>query len=145
MIDYTIAQHWSVVVRAIAMTESNESETGLGDGGQAYGLLQQHPAFFIHYYKDVGLHDTWTDAYIKACAAYLSYAVPRLTLAGAIQAYNLGVAAYKNGNRNLPYWDRFVQNYNKIGGSVDEAPIGGAVRRTFGRVLRRYWDVAPIS
>jgi hypothetical protein len=122
MIDYTSAGIWAQVVRALAMTETNEVETLDGDGGQAHGLLQQHPSFFSQWYKQASTTDTWTRAYIKACAAYLTWAVPMFGLSGAIQAYNLGAEAYSRGERNPEYLKRFEDNYSKLGFLPNDIP-----------------------
>jgi hypothetical protein len=49
-IDYSVAGRWADVVHALALGESNENPAAVGDGGRAFGILQQHPAFFKEYY-----------------------------------------------------------------------------------------------
>lgn len=136
---YAKAGKWWKVVRALAMTESNENSTAVGDGGQAFGILQQHPAFFVNWYTPTTTSDQWVTAQIIAAAAFLDYAVGRFGLEGAIQAYNTGCAAYKSGVRNENYLTRWMQNYAKLGGSLGPgAPVGALTWRAVGLVARRF-------
>jgi hypothetical protein len=120
-IDYSVAGCLSNVVRALAIIESGEDEQAIGDGGQAYGILQYHPATLVHWYALGGMsvRDTWTTASIKACTAFLRYfdflnaVLAQQNL--IIQAHNLGVAGvFTLGRRNLEYLGRWQQAYLAI-------------------------------
>lgn len=115
--NYIAAQPHGLIVHALAIIESAEQELQVGDNGHALGLLQQHPDFFAQWYKPVE-GDTWTNAYIRAAGKYLSYAIPRVGLQGAIEAYNLGWTSYRRGYRNLPYYNKWFEVYVKLGGTT---------------------------
>src|SRR5215469_2293966 len=121
MIDYSPAGLYSNEVRAFAIIESGENPQAVGDGGQAYGLLQYHPATLAHWYAraQMSVSDTWEAASIKACAAFLNY----FSFATAspeqqdlvIQSHNLGVAGvFADGRRNPVYLARWHQAYAAI-------------------------------
>ena len=125
-IDYSPAAELAQVVRAFAIIESNENERAVGDGGMAYGLLQMHPATFKRYYGAQmrfapNVRDTWTQAQIKACAAFLlahqwgRESTPQRDL--IVQAWNLGESAvFIDGRRNEEYLSRWLAAYQKITG-----------------------------
>lgn len=115
-IDYSPAGGWALHVRALAIIESNEDVGQLGDGGQAFCLLQQHPAFFVQWYSPFAdVADTIWAAQIKAAAAFLAHYVPTIGIDLTIQAYNLGVAAVmERGKRNQDYLDRWTAARNKL-------------------------------
>jgi hypothetical protein len=124
MIDYSPAHELADVVRAFAIIESDETEHKIGDGGQAYGLLQMHPAMFKRYYGaqmrfSPDVKDTWTTAQIKACAAFLSAhgwghaSQPDRDL--VVQAWNLGESAvFIHGHRNPEYLDRWLEAWKRV-------------------------------
>ena len=124
MIDYTAAHDLTDEVRAFAMIESAENPHQVGDSGQAYGLLQMHPATFKRYYGAQmrfapHVADTWTEAFIKACAAFLSahswHNASREERDKIVQAWNLGEAAvFIEGRQNPEYLARWLDAYEKI-------------------------------
>ena len=122
-INYSIAGEYADEVRAFAIIESNEDEYRIGDGGQAFGLLQMHPATFKRFYIAVlrfppATDDTWTTAFIKACATFLR---THLWLNAdqderdlIVQAWNLGEqAVFVEGKRNPEYLARWLAAYEK--------------------------------
>lgn len=118
MIDYSIAANWADVVHAIAIIESNENPAQTGDGGRAFGVMQQHPAFFQEYYgrcKDfpASVTDTWVEAQIKAAASFFEL-WEHLGLDLCVMAYNLGINAVMNGARNPGYLARFSDALNRV-------------------------------
>jgi hypothetical protein len=116
MIDYSMAGLWATHVRALAIIESAEDIGRFGDGCQAANILQQHPAFFMQWYRDVRMDDTWHGAQIKAAAAFLQHYVDKLGLDLTIQAYNLGVEAVEQGKRNVDYLARWSDAFQRIRG-----------------------------
>lgn len=115
-IDYSSAGPWTEHVRALAVIESGEDIGKIGDGGRAFGLLQQHPAFFVEWYKKPDVTDTWWNAQIKAAAAFLGYFYLSMGLDQTIQAYNLGVTAVQSGERNPEYLRKWSDAYQRIRG-----------------------------
>lgn len=115
-INYSSAGPWAEHVRALAVIESGEDVGRIGDGGRAFGLLQQHPAFVMQWYRSVDVTDTWWNAQIKAAAAFLAHYVNAIGLDLTIQAYNRGVAAIENGERNADYLARWTDAYQRIRG-----------------------------
>jgi hypothetical protein len=118
-VDYSVAGEYADHVHALAVIESGESLDLFGDGGQAFGILQQHPSYFIQFYRETGpfaaeTDDTWWTAQIKAAARFLNTWEPEFGMDGAIMAYNLGVEAYKQGKRNEAYLSRWSDAYQKI-------------------------------
>jgi hypothetical protein len=124
---YELAGPYADIVHALGITETNEKTCPTcgqfipGDGGQARGLLQIHPARF----KDVygcsagflpDLTDTWIQADIKACAAYLDkWAQVALDL--RIQGWRLGIqGVLGEGQRDPKYLQRFNDALNKVKG-----------------------------
>jgi hypothetical protein len=122
MIDYRAAAYYADHVRAFAIIESTEDETATGDGGRALGLLQMHPATFMRYYRPVAsTTDTWTQAFIKACASYLSLHAFRAATPDQqdliVQAWKLGEGAvFSLGERDPAYVSRWKAAYQKITG-----------------------------
>jgi hypothetical protein len=126
MIDYSSALELKDAVRAFAIIESGENERCIGDDGMAYGVLQMHPATFKRYYGcqtrfAAGLHDTWTEAQIKSCAAFLtahkwgSASSSQRDL--IVQAWNIGEAGvFIEGRRNPQYLQRWLEAYAKVTG-----------------------------
>ena len=77
-IDYSGAGSYALHVQALAQIESGEDVGQIGDGGRAFGILQQHPSFFLQWCRDVSVADTWWQAQINAAAAFLEHYVPIL-------------------------------------------------------------------
>ena len=123
MIDYSIAGHWADAVHAIAIIESGETPTPIGDGGRAFGLLQTHPALFAEYYGRLphlfspSPSDTWPEAEIKCCATFFEVNTAAGMLFDLIvQAWNEGVQAILDGQRNETYLARFTTAYQRVRG-----------------------------
>ena len=126
VIDYSPALEFAEPVRAFAIVESNESETKIGDGGQSFGILQMHPATFKRYYGcqsrfAANLSDTWTQAQIRSCAAFLqahSWTTSSQSIRNLIvQAWNLGEAGvFIDGRRNPEYLARWLAAYAQLTG-----------------------------
>lgn len=109
------------IVHALAIVESNEDPNATGDGGQARGLLQIHPSRFRDVYGCsaaflADLTDTWIQADIRACAAYLDkWAQVPLDL--RVQGWRLGInGVLGNGQRDPAYLQRFNDALNKVKG-----------------------------
>jgi len=120
MIDYSPAQNYADIVRALAIVESQEQPNAVGDNGQARGLLQIHPAQFRQYYGAsatflADIHDTWIEADIKCCAAYLDK-WDNISLDLRIMGWNLGINAVVEGKRNPEYLAKFDAAYNQVKG-----------------------------
>lgn len=118
--NYQLAGRYADFVRALAIVETGEKPTMTGDGGRAFGILQQHPAMFSEYYRPAGefkasVSDTWIDAEIKAAACFWSM-WEHMGVDWAVTAYNQGPTAVKNGVRAPEYLARFTAALNKIRG-----------------------------
>ena len=114
MSDYSLAGPWADHVHALAIIESNETSNLVGDGGRAFGILQQHPAFISQWYRNIDVSDTWDRAQIKAAASFLQHQVNAIGLDAAITAYNVGRAAYDGGVRNEAYLARWGEAFQKV-------------------------------
>lgn len=120
--NYALADRYANYVHALAITETNECPTMTGDGGRAFGILQQHPAFFAEYYRPIGefkaeVSDTWIDAEIKACACFWSMWEHR-GVDLVVQAYNQGITAVMvDGVRAPEYLAKFTEALNKVRGT----------------------------
>ena len=119
--NYAVAGDFFIIVHALAIVESNENANLIGDDdGLAFGLLQQHPAFFFEFYGHGSFPaadlDSWATAQMKAAASYLEKWLDLLGLDGAVTAYNVGVAAYQGGERNANYLGRFKLAYAGLNG-----------------------------
>ena len=119
--DYSIAGKWAQIVRALAMTETNEQPRMIGDGGKAFGILQDHPPFMAEYYRTESPYpaeasDDWIVAEIKAAATFLQENdYEPLDL--CVQAYNQGeTAVFDKGVRAPEYLAKFTANLNKLKG-----------------------------
>jgi len=129
-IDYSPAVEFAREVRAFAMVESDEDEARIGDGGRSFGLLQMHPATFKRFYGSqmrfaATVSDTWTQAQIKACAAYLAVRGWRTASPEErdliVQAWNLGErAVFVEGRRNPEYLARWRDAYQQLKGDKGE-------------------------
>ncbi len=119
--DYSAAGPWAQIVHALAMTETNEQPRLVGDGGRAFGILQDHPPFIAEYYRTDSAfpakpNDDWITAEIKAAATFLDENDDQ-PLDLCIQAYNQGeTAVFTNGVRAPEYLARFTANLNKLKG-----------------------------
>jgi len=121
-INYSAAGDYADEVRAFAIIESGENEYAIGDGGQSLGILQMHPATFRRYYCAIlafapATDDTWTTAFIKACAtflrAHLWLNAPQEERDLIVQAWNLGEhAVFVEGRRNPEYLARWLAAYD---------------------------------
>lgn len=121
MINYSLAQTYAEYVRALAIIESGENPNLIGDNGRAWGLLQQHPAFFVEYYGrakgfPASPNHTWIEAQIVAAASFFAIELSHLPLDLAVQAYNLGMEAVLRGERAPDYLRRFTDALNRIRG-----------------------------
>jgi hypothetical protein len=106
------------------MIESGENEQKPGDGGRAFGLQQMHPASFKRYYGcqmrfAPSVTDTWTEAQIKCCAAFLSahkWGTASQEMRDLIvPAWNKGEAGvFIDGQRNPEYLARWHEAYRKV-------------------------------
>lgn len=116
---FTLAKHWADVIHALAIIESKENPAAIGDGGRAFGLAQQHPAFFAENYglshefpSDVG--HTWSQAQIVAAASFFEV-WEHFGLDILVMAYNQGLTAVtKNGVRAPEYLARFSAAYQLV-------------------------------
>lgn len=115
--DFNLAGPWKEEVRALALGPENPplDEGASGDGGRAFGILQQHPAFFSEYYGTNGfpasVKDTWTQAQIKAAASFFQ-AHKDQPLDLVVQAFNQGVSAvFDKGVRAPEYLAKFKKVY----------------------------------
>ena len=120
-IDYALAGEYANEVRAFASIESGEDSLAVGDAGQALGLVQLHPATFVHWYSRAAMKnsDTWTGAFIKTCAAFLDYFAFHEASPNQqdliVQAWNLGVAGvFTNGRRNPEYLAKWKKAYQGL-------------------------------
>ncbi len=121
---YSLAGKWDSVVRALAIIESSEDPLKWGDGHQALGLLQQHPAHFLQFgaialrHHEITVHTTWEEAWIVCCAAFLDEMErEHMPLEHAIWAHNLGVEAVKvEGKTDPVYWAKYKAALASFGG-----------------------------
>jgi|SRR5438132_8602970 len=124
MIDYSLAVELAEEVRAFAIVESNENQSSVGDGGQSFGILQMHPGAFKRFYGSQvrfapAVDDTWTEAQIKSCAAFLAAHGWRSASQEErdliVQAWNLGEAGvFIHGRRNPEYLAKWLAAYDQI-------------------------------
>jgi hypothetical protein len=118
-IDYSAARQWQKHVRALAMVESGENETAIGDGGRAFGLLQIHPSRFQTEARrsgpfEITVNDTWTNAQIKACAAYFDRML-HAELELVVMAWNLGTeAVFGDGERAETYYKDWLGYFTSV-------------------------------
>ncbi len=135
-IDYTAAGRWQDVVRALATIESGENPGApLGDSGQAFGILQQHPTFFKENYGrilvgvvmrvwhgmtgrvplyPVSNTDTLTTAEIKAAASFME-ANKALNRTLLIESYHQGVIGAER-QPDPTYFTRWATAFAKLKG-----------------------------
>lgn len=122
--DFKVARQWSKVVQALSQGDEDSSGDigAIGDGGRAFGILQEHPAFFLAYYGRVGfvpdVRDTWSQAFVKAAAAFFEIHTKDHDLDLCVQAYNQGsTAVFINGVRVPEYLAKFHAIYDKLMGA----------------------------
>jgi hypothetical protein len=123
-VDYSPAKQWARYVRAQAIIESNEDPHAPdGDGGQARGLLQIHPADFQTWYGrtkafPANTTDTIVQADIKTCASFYEFHYgPTITVQMIAQAWRLGMTAVLTGVRDAEYLARWQAAFDSIGGT----------------------------
>jgi hypothetical protein len=120
-INYGVAGRWKDVIRALVEGDENPSGdiVAVGDGGRAFGILQEHPSFFWQFYGrngfDADVKDTWTVAFIKAAASFFEHYCREYELDLMVQAYNQGArAVFIQGMRAPGYLAKFHAVYDKL-------------------------------
>ena len=120
-VDFKLARQWAKVVQALSQGDEDASGDigAVGDGGRAFGILQEHPAFFAAYYGrnkfPPDVRDTWSQAFIKAAAAFFEYHTLEHDLDLCVQAYNQGATAvFLNGVRVPDYLAKFHAVYDRL-------------------------------
>jgi hypothetical protein len=116
---FALAGAFEDIVHALAIIESNERIAQIGDGGRAFGLLQQHPSFFAEYYGrsllfPSSVSHTWEEAEVVAAATYFGRYIEILGQDGAVSAYNTGVKAFNDGQRNEVYIARWGNAFQDV-------------------------------
>jgi|SRR6266478_8574538 len=112
---YKLAEEFADDVRALAIIESGETVIQVGDSGQAFGLLQMHPAFVKDYsrWTNIAPNDTWAQAEVKMTASYFRInEIHGIEL--LVQGFNLGLHAVLTGKRNLEYLTRWQAALKRI-------------------------------
>lgn len=121
--DYKYAGRWENHVRALSMGDEDPSQdaepSGHNDGGRAFGLLQEHPAFFSRYYGKCGfaadVKDTWTIAMIKAAAAFFQTWEQAYPLELVVQAFNQGSHAVFVDHTTAPeYLAKWKSQFDRL-------------------------------
>lgn len=116
--DYTLAGEYAETVHALALVESTGSPMiGYSDGGQAFGILGQHPSFFVEWYGRgsflANTKDEWWNASIKAAASFFEhYASMDRDL--VVMAYHSGMGFVESGQRDEPYLAKFNAALNRV-------------------------------
>ena len=112
--EYQAAGQWADHVRALAIIESNENDTLIGDDGRAFGLLQQHPDFYDDWCCAID-GDSWATAQIRAAARFFTAFMPLIDLDLTVQAYHLGAdAVRRQGKRDPQYLKRFSDAFQWV-------------------------------
>ena len=110
--NYELAGEFAEVVHALALVESTGyPNIGYSDGGQAFGILGQHPSFFVEWYGrgsfSQSTKDEWWNASIKAAASFFEH-YDYMDRDLVIMAYNAGMGAILEGERD----DGYLAKYN---------------------------------
>jgi hypothetical protein len=119
---YNYAKEYALRVRALAIIESGEDEYKVGDGGQAFGLLQMHPARFAEEARDalagfeLTTFDNYATSQIKCAGSYFTrYVGVPITL--VVMGWRLGKnAVFVNGERDEEYWHRWQAAFTRLNG-----------------------------
>lgn len=109
------------IVTAIMMVETGpdkpmpERYWETGDGGQALGPWQMHPAHFVRWWRPQ-LGVTWQQAFEDAMVRFVEEGLASMQEPELIaQAHNLGEAAvFKEGKRNPEYAAKFQSYYDRL-------------------------------
>lgn len=119
--DYKLARQWAEVIQALVegCEDPTGDESAIGDGGRAFGVLQQHPVFFVQFYGRNGFEaavgDTWTQAFIKAAASFFERYAPAHDFDLVIQAYNQGITAvFVDGVRAPEYLEKYKTAFARL-------------------------------
>lgn len=116
-----LTEHWGHELSIACLTEKGDFHSADDPTSfQALGLLQQHPAYIKQFYGlmanlfPASVHHSHSEMQIVGAASFFQLYVPTLTLDGTIQANNLGVGAYRSGQRNEVYLERWSESFQKV-------------------------------
>ena len=117
----SIYQKWSEalgidwrLVKAVAITESSEDPSAIGDNGNSFGLMQVQNLIGNYYANAKGTELLDPEKNIEAGSKYLAEMVKKYGVEGGIQAYNLGETKYLAGLTSPTYLSKVMRNFNSL-------------------------------
>jgi soluble lytic murein transglycosylase-like protein len=117
----SIYQKWSEalgidwkLVKAVAITESDEDPTVIGDNGNSFGLMQVQNLIGNFYANAKGQELLDPEKNVEAGSKYLAEMIRKYGTEGGIQAYNLGETKYKAGLTSPTYLSKVMKNFNSL-------------------------------
>lgn len=102
------------LLKAIAMTESDENPNAIGDSGTSFGLMQVQNLVGNYYGQASGNALLEPDKNIEVGSKFLADLISKYGVDGGIQAYNLGETKYRQGLTSPTYLSRVMTNYNSL-------------------------------
>jgi soluble lytic murein transglycosylase-like protein len=117
----SIYQKWSEalgidwkLVKAVAITESSEDPSAIGDNGNSFGLMQVQNLVGNFYANAKGQELLDPEKNVEAGSKYLAEMVRKYGTEGGIQAYNLGETKYLAGLTSPTYLSKVMKNFNSL-------------------------------
>jgi soluble lytic murein transglycosylase-like protein len=103
------------LLKAIAMTESNENPNAIGDDGRSLGLMQTQLLIGKAYANVSNIEELYIpDKNVEAGSGFLADLLSKYSLNGAIQAYNIGETKFNKGISSPDYLAKVLKNYHSI-------------------------------
>jgi soluble lytic murein transglycosylase-like protein len=98
------------LIKAVAITESDENSNAIGDNGQAIGLMQ---VWHFHWEALGMTRDDMLDPNLnlQAGTAFLAEMVKKYGIYGGLEAYNEGEGNFTRGRNNPGYANNVLSHY----------------------------------
>lgn len=101
------------LLKAIALTESNEDASVIGDDGRSFGLMQV--SLVVGNFYGMNKDDLLIpELNVQAGSAFLKEMIEKYGLEGGIQAYNLGQTKFRKGLTSPNYLKKVLDYYDKL-------------------------------
>lgn len=101
------------LIKAIALTESSEEATAIGDDGRSFGLMQVSLIVGNSYGMDKD-DLLIPEQNVQAGSGFLREMIEKYGLEGGIQAYNLGETKFRKGLTSPEYLKKVLKYYEEL-------------------------------
>jgi len=101
------------LIKAVALTESNENPNAIGDNGNSFGMMQiQHWHYEAYGMTKEDMFDP--NLNVQVGSGFLAEMVQKYGMEGGVQAYNLGETKFRRGVTSPDYLAKVMGQYNGL-------------------------------